>query len=113
MLSPRSRGKGSRRGPWRDGGRGKRKAVVWRKQAVHAVEELPKASGEVVELTYLCPSGRSAAESIYLFDQRIARTGIHYQPELHGTRFWPAFIIRVAAENADVVSLIIARIGRR
>ena len=117
MLSPRSRGKGgvggSRRGPWRDGGRGKQKRAVWRKQAVHAIDEFPRNSGELVELTYFGPWRHSAAESIYLFDQRIAGTGIHYQAELSRKYFGPTFIIRVPASDAAQVSAIIAQIKKR
>jgi hypothetical protein len=118
MLSPRSRGKGglggSRRGPWRDGGRRKQKRAVWRKQAVHAIDTFPKNSGELVELTYFGPWPHSAAESIYLFDQRIAGTGIRYQAELRGGwRFEPLFIIRVPASAAAKVSAIIAQIKKR
>jgi hypothetical protein len=99
--------------PWRDGGRGKRKAVAWRKQAVHAVEEFPEESGDIVELTYSFPNDHSAAESIYLFDQRIARTGMRYQVELRGSGFSSFFVIRVPASCVDRVSAIIAQIGKR
>ena len=106
MLSPRSRGKGGRRVPGRDGGRGKRTKVKWRHQAVHAVERFPEHVGEIVELTFPVPYGRSAGESIYLFDQRLAGTGIRYQVELRGTNF----VIRVPASCASKVNAIIAQI---
>lgn len=113
MLSPRSRGKGSRRIPIPTS-RGKRKPVVWRKQAVHAVERFPKDVGELTELTYWGPFGHSAAESIYLFDQRIAGTGIRYQAELRGGwSFQPMFKIRVPASAAAKVRSIIAQIEKR
>src|SRR5205814_6331606 len=107
------RGKGSRRVPWRDGGKGRRKRAEWRKQAPHAVNDLSLLSQPVAELQYECPGGRSPAEGIYLFDQRIARSGIGYHAELHGSRFWPVFTIRVAADCAETVCAIIAEIGRR
>ena len=112
MLSPRSRGKGSRRRPWRDGGRRKWRSPEWRKQAVHAIEDFPKEAGELVEMFFF-PCDRSAAKSIYLFDQRIAHTGIKYQAELHGKRFTARFIIRVPASDVATVSEIIAQIGKR
>jgi hypothetical protein len=70
-------------------------------------------SGDLVALTYPCPFGRTPAESIYLFDQSIARTGIRYHAELQGTRFWPVFIIRVPAEGGDTVNSILAQVGKR
>jgi hypothetical protein len=82
MLSPRSRGKGSRRPPGRDGGRGKRakqKRIEWRKRAIHAVDEFPKNSDDIVELIFSVPFERTPSEIIYLFDQRISTTGFRYQ----------------------------------
>jgi len=113
MLSPRSRGKGSRRCPGRDGGLGKRRPTVWRKQVVHAVEEFPKGSGELTDLTYSCPFGHSAAEGIYLFDQLIAGTGILYQAELRRGELGRVFTIRVPTSFAVRVSAIIAQIEKR
>jgi len=113
MLSPRSRGKGSRRVPWRDGGRVKRKRPTWRKQATHSVDEVPEAWDEVVELTYRPQSRRSPAEAIYLLDQEVAGMAIRYTAELGGTRCWPVFTIRVPASCAAAVGAIIARIERR
>jgi hypothetical protein len=75
--------------------------------------EFPKEAGEMVELGYSCPFGFSAAKSIYLFDQKMARTGIPYQAELHGAGIYSRFIIRVPAPDATVVSGIIAQIGKR
>lgn len=109
MLSPRSRGKGGRRFPGRDGGRGKRKVPAWRKQAGHAVVELPQV-GELVELDYSVPFGYSAAEGIYLFDQRIARTGIHYEVALVSTGVHHRFAIRVPVADAERVQTIIRQI---
>jgi hypothetical protein len=113
VLSPRSRGKGGRRFPGRDGGRRKRKRPERRKQATHAVDELWQLSGQLVSLMYLCPASRTPAESIYLFDQRIARIGTHYLAELHGSRFWPFFLIRVPADCAVAVGAVIEELRRR
>jgi len=110
MLSPRSRGKGGRRFPGRDGGARKHRPVRWRKQAVHAVEQFPKNVGEVTELTCYWPClDYTAAEWIYLFDQRIAGTGIPYAPEFHGQ----VFTVRVPASAAAKVSAIITQIQKR
>src|SRR5262245_53299185 len=111
MLSPRSRGKGGRRFPGRDGGRRKSKPVEWRNRAPHSVKEPTELPGDLVVLTWYCPFGRSPAESIYLFDQGIARTGIRYHAELFGSRLQPGFIIRVPAEGEATARAIIARIG--
>jgi hypothetical protein len=111
MLSPRSRGKGSRRVSWRDGGRGKqRKGTDWRKRAVHAVDELPKELGDSIELTLSVPYGRTEAETIYLFDQCVARISIRYQAELCGSGYYMHFLIRVPTAFASAMNAIIAQI---
>ena len=113
MLSPRSRGKGGRRFPGRDGGRRKQKAVEWRKQAKHSVDELSTFTEESVAMNYFCPSGQSPAEAIYRFDQEIARTGIRYYAELHGSRFWHFFTLHVPAHSATTVESILARVQKQ
>src|SRR5262245_3339791 len=112
MLSPRSRGKGSRRFPGRDGGRGKHKVAQWRKQATHAVDDLSVLPGALAALTYWCRFGQSPAEAIYRFDQQIAGTGIRYHAELHGARTWHFFTVHVPAESAERVQAIISRVQR-
>lgn len=113
MLSPRSRGKGSRRWPGRDGGRRKQKPVEWRKQATHAVDDVADLGTELVVLDYSCPFGRSPAESIYLFDQEMARIGARYYAELRGSRRYPVFRFHVLTACADVVCEIIAHAWKR
>ncbi len=113
MLSPRSRGKGGRRFPGRDGGRRKQKAIAWRKSAAHAVDDPSELSGDLIVLSYLCPFRRDAAASIYAFDQRLAGTGIRYHAELHGSRFDPVFTICVPAACAAMVQALIARLEKR
>jgi hypothetical protein len=113
MLSPRSRGKGSRRVPWRDGGRRKQKRSEWQKRAAHAVKELSELSGVLVVLPYRCPSGRTPAEAIYRIDQQIARTGIRYYAELHGTPHWPLFMIQVPAQDAARVRSLIEQVEKQ
>ena len=70
-------------------------------------------SGELAKLTYTGEYGQSAAQAIYLFDQRIAHTGIRYQAELEEARPHARFLIRVPLESAAVVSGIIAQFGKR
>lgn len=113
MMSPRSRGKGGRRGPWRDGGRGKQQVPVWRKQATHAVENAAELVGELTKVHFSCPFGRSAGECIYLFDQEAARLGLRYFAELGGARLAPMFTLHVPVDQAEAVHAIIARLRRR
>ena len=82
-------------------------------RAVHAVDELPKNCGDIVELTFAIPSESRAAESIYVFDQGIATTGIRYQAELRGSGYYCSFAIRVPASVEPKVKAIIAQIMRR
>lgn len=112
MMSPRSRGK-NRRGPWRDGGRRKQKVTEWRKQAAHAVAELTELTGELTEVHYSCPFGRTPGESIYLFDQEAARIGLHYFAELGGFRLAPMFSLHVPVDQAEAVHAIVSRLRRR
>src|SRR5207245_11648426 len=113
MLSPRSRGKGSRRFPGRDGSRRKQRIAQWRKQAVHAVDRADELHAPLVPLTYTCPCGKSPAEVIYLFDQSMARIGIRYQAELYGSRFFPVFIIHVPIDSARTVTDVITKVEKR
>jgi hypothetical protein len=112
MLSPRSRGKGNRRPPV-PSSRRRQKKIEWRNRAPHAVGDASELPGELVEAIYRCPFGRSAAESIYLFDQRVAGTGLRYYAELGGTQFGPVFTIRVPADSAAKVRAIIAQVEER
>src|SRR4051794_10137688 len=113
MLSPRSRGKGKRRFPGRDGGRRKQKPVAWRKRATHAVDDRSELPGQLVELSYVCSFDQSAAQAIYSFDQALAHTGIRYHAELHGGRYWPVFTLRVPADSVATVRSIITRLQQR
>lgn len=113
MMSPRSRGKGSRRLPGRDGGRRKRKVAEWRKQATHAVDALTELTGELIRLDYHCPFGHAPGESIYRFDQEAARIGLRYFAELGGYRLAPVFTLHVSVDQAATVLAIIARLRRQ
>lgn len=64
-------------------------------------------------LNYALSYGRSPAESLYLFDQRLAHTGIRYQVELERSGNHAIFVIRVPASSAAKVGAILAQIGRR
>lgn len=108
MLSPRSRGKGGRRFPKRDGGRRKQKRPVWRKQATHAADDVTELLGDSVVLTHRVPWGQTPAEWIYLLDQQTAGTGIRYHAELSGPRGWRVFNFRVAVDDAETVRVIMA-----
>jgi hypothetical protein len=113
MMSPRSRGKGSRRLPWRDGGRRKQKVAEWRKQATHAVEALTELTGELVRVHYHSPFGQKPGESIYRFDQEAARSSLRYFAELGGYRRAPVFTLHVPVDQAAAVQAIVARLRRQ
>jgi hypothetical protein len=113
MLSPRSRGKGSRRRPGRDGGRRKWKVAEWRKQATHAVGAISELVGELTMVEYHCPFRRTAGECIYWFDQEAARIGLWYYAELPNYYWFPVFKLYVPVDRAEAVRGIIARLPRR
>ncbi len=105
-----SRGEGSRRWPGRPGGAGKRKRQAWERehQAVHRVSSLDELPTPVVSFLYRKPRGKDAAESIYLFDQEAARSGIAYFAEYGcDASRWPAFSIWVSERDKNVVQQII------
>jgi len=116
MLSPRSRGKGSRRVPWRDGGRRKTKSVSWRKQAQHALDSVDDFVGPVHLLMIHGYYGDSASDMIYRFDQAMAKIGVHYYAEFSGQRqaLWRwTFKVWVLAAKVAEVQEIISRIKRK
>jgi hypothetical protein len=107
-----SRGAGSRRRPGRAGGASKRKKQEWEHQAVHGVSSLDELPPPVVAFLYNKPWGKDAAQSIYLFDQEAARTGIAYYAEYGaGSSRWPAFSISVSERHKDAVRQIIERLN--
>ena len=122
MLSPRSRGKGSRRMPGREGGRRKAKAILpggksndedrltWRKHAQHAVASLADLTEPFCPLVTSGFFGDSAADFIYKFDQCIAKWGLPYYAECTGRRHQWTFKVWVSSGNASDVNEIIARI---
>jgi len=109
MLSPRSRGKGSRRLPV-ERGRGKRKSVNWRKQAQHAVDSVDELKGPTHLLVIHGFYGDWTTDMIYRFDQGMAKIGLHYYAEFAGRRHAFAFKVWVLAARAADVQEIIARI---
>ena len=104
-----SRGKGSRRGPWRDGGARKSRPASWQKQAAHASKSLADLPKPVVTLLYLGKHHKNPGEKIYVLDQLIARAGIPYLPIQAGR--W-AFRITVPADNRVEVEDMIARLQK-
>jgi hypothetical protein len=103
-----SRGKGKRRGPWRDGGAHKQKRPEWRKQAAHAVEEPAELAEPLTCLQYRGRFREKPAHAIYRFDQRIVPTGIRYFPEYQG--LWRGFAIHVSAEHQVRVEEILRQL---
>src|SRR6266436_6614375 len=110
MLSPRSRGKGSRRMPGRDGGRRKSKPAIWRKQAQHAVDSVDELKGPVHPLLIQGRYGDSAPDMIYRFDQDMAKIGLPYYAEFSGWRHGWTFRVWVLEDRASNVQEIISRI---
>src|SRR2546428_640909 len=84
-------GKGSRRVPWRDGGRRKQRRSEWRKQAMHAVAELAALAAPLTSLPCRGPYWERPKHLIYRLDQELARAGIAYYPEYGGR--WRGFTI--------------------
>jgi hypothetical protein len=66
----------------------------------------------VATFLYRKPWGKNAAESIYLFDQEAARSGIVYYAEYGaGSSRWPAFSIWVKESDKDAAQQIIERLN--
>jgi hypothetical protein len=63
-----SRGKGSRRGPWREGGARKARRPEWQKRAFHAVEAINSITEPVASLWYLSNHRKNPSERIYVLD---------------------------------------------
>jgi hypothetical protein len=103
-----SQGKGSRRGPWRDGGKRKQRHPEWRKQAMHATRDPAELGATLVSLRYRVPYRESPEHAIYRFDQKVAGTGIRYQPEYHGR--WQGFSIHVLADHAAKVQELLTQL---
>jgi hypothetical protein len=76
------------------------------------VDDWSELAGELAKMTYSGGYGRSPAQAIYLFDQRMAHTGIRYHAELEEARAQSIFVIRVPLESAAVVSAILAQLGK-
>lgn len=89
------------------GGARKKKMQDWEHQAVHRVSSLDKLKGPVAVLYYRQPSGKTPAESIYLFDQEAAKGGITYYTEYRQTKFH----IWVGEKNQKETQRIIDRLN--
>jgi hypothetical protein len=76
---------------------------------VASLAELPEP---VAFFRYTTPREKDAAESIYLFDQEAARSGIAYYAEYGvGSSRWPAFSIWVSGKDKDATQQIIDRLN--
>jgi hypothetical protein len=113
MLAPRSRGKGSRRWPGRDGGRGKRKGLAtWRKHAQHAATSIAELTQPLEQVVINGFYRDSADDFIYKFDQCMAQMGLQYYAECTGRRHRWSFTIWVPSDKAPDVREIIAGIKK-
>jgi hypothetical protein len=79
---------------------------------MHAVMDRSELSASVIDLTFICPYGRSAAESIYLLDQQLARFQIRYALEPVTMRPQAIFVVGVPVEHSARVESIIAQLQR-
>lgn len=111
-TSEYSKGKGSRRGPWRGGGRGKQKIQTWESRAAHAVDSPTLLGEKPVQLYYRGAWEKNASERIYLLDQEFSRAGIVYAAELDPGRWHPTFTIFVPASMRSKAAAIIAQLDR-
>ena len=112
--SPQSRGKGSRRGPWREGGARKRKRPApWQHRAQHIAESAEELSQPVVAVNYSGAFGEDAGLTIYRLDQEMAQIGVRYFAEYQGDDFRTAhFKIHVPTKHADAVAAVLARLKK-
>jgi hypothetical protein len=99
-----SLGKGSRRGPWREGGARKARRPEWQKRASHAVEAIDSITEPVASLWYLGDHRKNPSERIYVLDQRMAKAGIPYFAE-YGNRW--SFRVTVSAKYRTRANAII------
>lgn len=114
MLAPRSRGKGGRRFPGRDGGYGKAKAVPpWRKRAQHCVASLAELPEATAQLVMRGSYGDALEDMIYKFDQCMAKMHLKYYGECSGWRHHWCLNIWVCADVEPAVREIITRITSR
>ena len=104
----RSRGKGSRRRPWRDGGRKKGLRPDWRKNARHSTDSQADLTPPTETLSLPEFVLRNPVKSIYIFDQEMAAAGIAYHVEHHGS--FRGFTVAVAEAAAGRVREILHRL---
>jgi hypothetical protein len=84
----------------------------WQHQAIHSVSHLDELLPPVAVFHYRKPWGKDAAESIYLFDQEAAKSGIAYYAEYGaGFRRWRAFTIWVCETDNNAAQQIIERLN--
>lgn len=104
------RGKGGRRGPWRDGGAHKRRrAGAWRNSTKHMTESVNELDQPVVSRYYEGVFGKTAAHAIYVLDQELGRCGVRYFAEYRGALGHCAqFLIHVTAGHERALADAIA-----
>jgi hypothetical protein len=114
VRSPRSRGKGNRRFPGREGGKRKRKAArPWERRCQHLVADVAELQQPVTTLWYGGPWGTELEHQAYVFDQEMARLEIRYFAVLAVRYRRYAWHLTVAESDAEQVAETIARLERR
>lgn len=108
----RAQGKGSRRSPWRDGGRkGAKKKPDWQRQTKHYVDlvEIPTPHGTDV---FAGESQESISKAMYRFDQAMAKRRLKYHAsELRGRYLDGAFEITVSKKDIEKLKNVISSLG--
>src|SRR5262249_23732912 len=103
-----SQGKGSRRGPWRDGGKRKQKQPEWRKQSMHAASDSAELEAPLASVGYRGRFREGPEHAICPFDQRGAGAGIRYDAQYQGR--WQGFSIQVSAAHAAKVQELLTQL---
>ncbi len=92
-----SRGKGARRGPWRDGGARKKRFPTLHKRAVHAAQTLANIPQPAATLDYFGDHYKNPDERVYVFDQLIHKAGVPYTKVPHLRGFAVLVLLAVVA----------------
>ena len=85
-MKEHSRGKGGRRAPGRDGGKGRTVRAQWEKRAAHMLPSKDALKPVPVRVIFFGRL-RDPSASIYLFDQEANKAGLQYYAELAGSAF--------------------------
>ncbi len=105
-----ARGKGGRRGPWRDGGARKRRAVgAWRNRTRHMTENVDELDQPIAHRYYDGAFGHTPEHAIYVLDQELGRRGVRYFAQYGGVLGRCArFLIHVAAGHENALEAALA-----